>query len=110
MAYNVSTVKEDKRMSKEITYRGMKCKPLEPKLTSVRLELENGSYFVVPVFGGLCRPDSSRYSCGKNRKLAERFMDAILAGVVLTDLSFEEDVNGDSYASFGLSVRMRALS
>jgi len=87
-----------------------KHKPPTPKLTDVRIDEEDGTYIVVPVFAGLDRPDSSQYWCGKKENLARRLRDAIYAGVVLEDITHEIDINGRSYASFGMNVRMRCLN
>ena len=86
------------------------CKPLEPKLTDVRIDEEDGRYIVAPVFAGLDRPETSRYSCGKKKNLAVRLRDAIYAGVVLEDITHKIDINGRSYASFSMNVRMRCLN
>jgi len=87
-----------------------KHKPPTPKLTDVRIDEEDGTYIVVPVFAGLDRPDSSQYWCGKKENLARRLRDAIYAGVVLEDITHKIDINGRSYASFGMNVRMRCLN
>ena len=92
------------------TYGGVACKPLAPKLTDVRIDKEDGRYVVVPVFGGLDRPDTRGYSCGTKRDLAVRLQTAILEGAVCTNIEYKKDVDGNGYASYDFDIRMRCAN
>lgn len=93
-----------------LEYNGIKCQPLRPKLTEVKIQCKDGKYIVKPYFHGFDRPNTSSYSCGTNRRLAERLSDAIVDGAVVTNAEHKRDVNGKSYVTFDFDIRMRCAN
>lgn len=91
-------------------YNGIKCQVLRPKLTEVKICVDDGRYIVKPYFHGFDRPNTAGYSCGTNRKLAERLSDAIADGAVVTNAEIKHDVDGNTYVSFDFDIRMRCAN
>jgi hypothetical protein len=67
-------------------------------------------YLVTPVWADVDRPDSFGWSCGPNRKLAERLQAAVLAGVALTDPEVRVDCNGATYVEAKSQVLGRIMN
>ena len=82
-----------------------------PKIVSVKIENENGRHLVVPVWDTVVdRPSSGGYSCGENRSIATRLKKAMLAGDAFNNVSIETDINGKTYISADLTLRMRCAN
>jgi len=67
-------------------------------------------YVVTPVWADVDRPVCGSYSCGNNRTLAYRLQLAIEEGAVFDDVEIKTDVNGKTYVSTYLTIRMRCAN
>ena len=96
-------------MTTQTSYSGIPCRPFQPKLTEVKIRRDGDNYIVEPYFHGLERPCTGGYSCG-SKQLAIRLNNAIVDGVVLTNIEFEHDADGKSFASYDFNIRMRCAN
>ena len=67
-------------------------------------------YVVTPVWADVDRPISGGYSCGDNRTLAYRLQLAIEDGAVFDEVEVNTDINGNTYVSTYLNIRMRCAN
>ena len=82
-----------------------------PTVTEVLIETVNGRHLVIPLFDAkVDRPFTGGYSCGENRSIAERLKKAMLAGDAGDNISVETDINGKTYVSADLTLRMRCAN
>ena len=64
--------------------------------------------FIVQVYWkGVDRTAGSGWSCGSNRKLAERLAKCIKAGKAITDPEVKTDIYGETYVGHGFNILMR---
>ncbi len=82
-----------------------------PKLLRVDIETEsdnNGIRYVVwPIWADVDRPDSSGYSCGNNKQLAERLRNAMLSMKAFGKPEIHKDNAGKTFVSDNMIVYMR---
>ena len=84
---------------------------LKPTLKEVNIITENdGTLLVQPVWADVDRPNTGGYSCGLSSVLAKRLQRAMIDGVVFDDVEVIIDVNGKSFVSAGLNIRMRCAN
>lgn len=82
---------------------------MAPTLVSIRVEPQTGNFAsVTPVWSGVDRPESSGWSVPK--KLVDRFVTAIKAGVIFDRVAVQTDVNGKTYVATGCRVLLRHLN
>lgn len=82
-----------------------------PTIKDVLIENENDRFLVVPIWNDVTdRPFTGGYSCGENRSIAERLKRAMLAGAAFDNVSIETDINGKTYISADLQLRMRCAN
>jgi len=80
---------------------------MKASLRHVDIEKEDGMYVVTPVWNNVDRPSASRYSCGKNKQLAERLALAWKDGVAYSNATIKTDCDGDTYVNACNEIYMR---
>ncbi len=83
-----------------------------PNLKTVSIEKSSCQtiWEVTPIWKDVDRPDTISYSCGSNKKLAERLANAFFDGGCYKDPEITKDCNGKTYVSYQFLIRMRCAN
>ena len=87
-----------------------KTKVKQVKIIEDKKDTLGDSFVVVPIWSNVDRPDAGGYGCGSNRKLAERLKATMLDNAVFENVKVKKDINGKTFASYYMNVRMRCAN